>query len=251
MAATPKRGGKLVYGSFGGDTSDTLYAGHALCCAAYMIAWHRSVSNTLVNIDESFTPIPELAESWEPTDGPGEWTFTLRQGVEFHNGKTFDSADVVHTYQLQMSDESTSPIKPTLDTIESVKADGKNKVVFKLVSPNADFPAILSAYQLTIHPADQDSTSGIGTGPFRNDHPIGPKQPSTRTCRNGPTIRTRRDSTSTSPGTPTILSTCTHRRRPSVVASTPRFSCRPRWPRPASRSTWSASRSTGTGTKSG
>jgi len=43
-------------------------------------------------------PVPALAESWEPNADATEWTFTLRQGVTFHNGATFDANDVVATY---------------------------------------------------------------------------------------------------------------------------------------------------------
>ncbi|MCI0556154.1 MAG: ABC transporter substrate-binding protein [Anaerolineae bacterium] len=43
-------------------------------------------------------PIPALAESWEPNTDATEWTFTLRHGVTFHNGATFDANDVVATY---------------------------------------------------------------------------------------------------------------------------------------------------------
>ena len=43
-------------------------------------------------------PVAALAESWEPNTDATEWTFTLRQGVTFHNGATFDANDVVATY---------------------------------------------------------------------------------------------------------------------------------------------------------
>ncbi len=43
-------------------------------------------------------PIPALAESWEANADATEWTFTLRQGVTFHNGADFDANDVVATY---------------------------------------------------------------------------------------------------------------------------------------------------------
>lgn len=42
--------------------------------------------------------VPALAESWEANTDGSEWTFTLRQGVTFHNGATFDANDVVATY---------------------------------------------------------------------------------------------------------------------------------------------------------
>lgn len=43
-------------------------------------------------------PVPALAVSWAPNTDATEWTFTLREGVTFHNGATFDANDVVATY---------------------------------------------------------------------------------------------------------------------------------------------------------
>lgn len=45
--------------------------------------------------------VPALAESWEVNADATEYTFTLRQGVTFHNGATFDANDVVATYAAQ------------------------------------------------------------------------------------------------------------------------------------------------------
>jgi ABC-type transport system substrate-binding protein len=43
-------------------------------------------------------PVAALAESWEANADATEWTFSLRQGVKFHNGATLDANDVVTTY---------------------------------------------------------------------------------------------------------------------------------------------------------
>lgn len=47
------------------------------------------------------TPIPALATAWEPNADATEWTFTLREGVTFHNGATFDANDVVASFAAQ------------------------------------------------------------------------------------------------------------------------------------------------------
>ncbi len=45
--------------------------------------------------------IPSLATEWTASDDLTEWTFTLRDGVKFHNGATFDANDVVQSYVVQ------------------------------------------------------------------------------------------------------------------------------------------------------
>jgi peptide/nickel transport system substrate-binding protein len=51
-------------------------------------------------------PIPALAESWESNPDATEWTFTLRQGVKFHNGADLDANDVVASYSARWDAES-------------------------------------------------------------------------------------------------------------------------------------------------
>lgn len=53
-------------------------------------------------------PIPALAESWAPNTDATEWTFTLRQGVTFHNGASFDANDVVASYVAQWDAEDAN-----------------------------------------------------------------------------------------------------------------------------------------------
>jgi peptide/nickel transport system substrate-binding protein len=44
-------------------------------------------------------PEPDLAVKWSSNETADQWTFTLRQGVTFHNGQPFTSADVVYTFR--------------------------------------------------------------------------------------------------------------------------------------------------------
>src|SRR5205807_4359778 len=46
---------------------------------------------------------PMLATAWKPTKNGAVWTFSLRQGVKFHDGSPMTADDVVYTFQ-QLSD---------------------------------------------------------------------------------------------------------------------------------------------------
>ncbi len=168
-AAEPKKGGRLRQALTGGGTGDTLDPAQIL--DSYMInVSFGMLRNNLTEIDQDNSLIGELAESWEASDDAVTWTFKLRQGVEFHNGKTLDANDVVASINHHRGEESGSAAKPIVDPITDVKADGPDTVVFTLSGGSADFPFLVSDYHLGICPAKDDGTidweSGVGTGGF-------------------------------------------------------------------------------------
>ena len=168
-AATPKKGGRLRTALTGGATSDVMDPGKIL--DLYMISVQfGQLRNGLSEVAAEGNLIPELAESWEASSDAKTWTFKIRKGVEFHNGKTLDSRDVVDSLNHHLGEDSTSAAKGIVNGIQSVKADGKNTVVVGLSGGDADFPFILSDYHLGICPSNGDGTidwqSGIGTGGY-------------------------------------------------------------------------------------
>ena len=116
----------------------------------------KSVFDGLLDYKPGTTEIvPDLAESFEPSDAAKKWAFKLRKGATFHNGKEVTAADVVASYQHHMGKDSKSAAKSILDSVEEIKADGDN-IVFTLKGGNADFPFYVSDYHLKIMPAKAD-----------------------------------------------------------------------------------------------
>jgi peptide/nickel transport system substrate-binding protein len=166
-AATPKKGGRFRQGMAGGSTTDSLDPATMTDAMAYNINWQ--IRNCLVEIDNKGNPLPELAESWDSSTDAVRWTFKLRQGVEFHSGKTLEAEDVVSSLNHHRGEKSKSAAKGIVDPIEDIKSDGKYTLVFTLKEGNADFPFILSDPHLTIVPAGTtgaDWEKGIGTGAY-------------------------------------------------------------------------------------
>jgi len=166
-AATPNKGGTLRLAIGHGSTTDSLDPGTFE--NLYMQVVGSTAYNQLTEVDNNGDLVADLAESWDVTDDAVAWTFNLRKGVEFHNGKTMDADDVVASFQHHMGEDSKSAAKAILDPIAGIKADGKDKVVFTLKSGNADFPFIVSDYHVAILPSKDgaiDATSGIGTGGY-------------------------------------------------------------------------------------
>ena len=166
-AAAPKKGGRFIIGITGGSTTDSMNPATLTSNMNQNVNWQ--IRNCLVEIDHNFNAIPELAVSWDATPDAKKWTFKLRKGVEFHNGKTLTAEDVVFSINHHLGEESKSAAKGYLKNIVDIKADGKHEVVFTLSGGSADFPFILGDYHLTICPAGTagpEFEKGIGTGGY-------------------------------------------------------------------------------------
>jgi len=127
------------------------------------------IRNNLVEIDHNLQPIPELAESWEASPDAKVWTFKLRKGIEFHNGKTMTAEDVIYSINHHRGEKSKSGAKAYLKNIEDIKTDGNYEIIFELAGGSADFPFIMGDYHLPICPAGttgQQWEEGVGTGPY-------------------------------------------------------------------------------------
>jgi peptide/nickel transport system substrate-binding protein len=123
--------------------------------------------NNLVELDHNTNVVPELAKSWDISPDAKKWVFHLREGVEFHNGKTMDADDVVYSLNLHRGENSKSSSKVLLDQVEELNAEGKSTVVMTLKSGNADFPFVLSQFNMGIVPkGTKDFDKGMGTGPY-------------------------------------------------------------------------------------
>lgn len=162
--AQAKTGGTLTMAVSGGSATDTLDP--ATFIEIYIGAIGFAVANNLVEIGPDRTPIPELAESWESSDGAKRWVFNIRQGVTFHNGKTLTPADVVYSLNRHLGEDSTSVAKGVLAGITSITAEG-NSVVISHETGDADIPVILGDYHLQIVPEGfNDWNKLIGTGAY-------------------------------------------------------------------------------------
>src|SRR5262245_6234250 len=85
VRGAPDRGGTLRIARPPASDAETLDPASALSAYEYLGALY----NRLVRIGPDGTPAPDLAESWEPDGAARTWTFRLRKGVTFHDGRAF------------------------------------------------------------------------------------------------------------------------------------------------------------------
>lgn len=128
------------------------------------------VFDRLIGVDKDFQPIPELATGWKSNDDFTQWTLTLRSGVKFHDGSTFDSADAVYSIGRMTDPEFDSPVRAVLGVITKAEAPDPTTLVLTLSSGEADLPVLLADYRALMTPEGSADTIGkkpVGTGPFR------------------------------------------------------------------------------------
>ena len=130
---------------------------------------HQKAQNTLDGI------VPDLAKEWRWSEDGKELTFPLHQGVKWHDGKPFTSADVKCTWDLIMGTGQdklrVNPRKSWYNNLESVTTKGDYEVTFHLKRPQPALLALLASGWSPIYPchipAREMRQKPIGTGPFK------------------------------------------------------------------------------------
>jgi peptide/nickel transport system substrate-binding protein len=119
--------------------------------------------------------VPDLATGWSWSEDGTELTFPLRQGVRWHDGKPFTSADVKCTWEL-LTGKATdklrlNPRKQWYQNLAEVTTKGDYDVTFRLKRPQPSFLALLASGWSAVYPCHvsprEMRTHPVGTGPFK------------------------------------------------------------------------------------
>ncbi len=166
-ADQPVKGGHFVLGLGGGATTDSYDP--ATYTGPVPINYGRLWGENLIDTDETGNGLMlVLAESYEAIEGTRVWRFTVRKGIEFHNGQALTADDVVKSLQRHSDENSRSPAFGVLRTIESIKQESSHSLIITLKEDNADLPYLMTEYHLIIQPGGgyDNPAAGIGTGPY-------------------------------------------------------------------------------------
>ena len=130
----------------------------------------ENVFDTLVEPDENLEMVPSLAESWDISDDGLTYTFTLRDGVKWHDGTPLTASDVVYSYG-RIRESANNGWR--FGTVTDVTAPDDSTVVFTLSAPTPNLLANIGAFKgmAIVQQANVESgditTAPIGTGPFK------------------------------------------------------------------------------------
>jgi len=170
-----KKGGTLI---FGHDREPDSLDPHKVT-AVIASDWMLKIYDTLVTVLPDLSTIdPGLAESWEASEDGQTYTFTLKEGVEFHSGDPFTAADAKFTIDRWLADETASPTKHRIAGIASVEAPDDTTLTLKLEARNNEllinlasgFGCILNQSFVEEAGADYGTLKVDGTGPFKLDN---------------------------------------------------------------------------------
>ena len=120
---------------------------------------------------DTFITVPSLFDSWESNADATQWTFNIRRGVTYSDGKPLTSADVVYSAGRHLDPDTGSNYSTQLSIVDpdGFGTPDDNTVVFDLLSANVDFPLVLTNSRFGIVPdgsGDGIRENPIGTGPF-------------------------------------------------------------------------------------
>ncbi|MFO1027554.1 MAG: ABC transporter substrate-binding protein [Acetobacteraceae bacterium] len=176
-AETPKRGGILRITHRDSPASMSMHEEGTISVVLPMMG----VFNNLVMFDQHQRQntlddiVPDLATKWTWSEDGKTLTFALREGVTWHDGKKFTSADVKCTMDL-LQGKAKDNLKLNFrkgwyTNIEEVKTNGDQEVSFRLKEPQPALLALLASgftvmYPCHVSPRDMRQAP-IGTGPFK------------------------------------------------------------------------------------
>ncbi|MFQ3534469.1 MAG: ABC transporter substrate-binding protein [Aggregatilineales bacterium] len=129
------------------------------------------IYETLVTLDQDLNIVPLLAESWQFNADSTQLTMKLREGVFFHDGTSFDSADVKATFTRILDEATGAAARSNYTSIESIETPDAFTVVFNLKVPDVPILAAMASVNAAIVSeeavaANEFEKKAIGTGPF-------------------------------------------------------------------------------------
>ena len=161
----PVKGGEITVG-IAQDLDDSLDPHQTVAAGTREVLFN--IFEGLVKPNSDGEMIPAVAEKYELSEDGTTYTFTLREGVKFHNGQTVTAEDVVYSINrcAAVPEGQEKPLVAAFSAVKSVEALDEKTVAVTIAQRDLEF---ISYMTTAIIPADYENqdTAPVGTGPFK------------------------------------------------------------------------------------
>ncbi len=161
--AAPKSGGTLTVGS---TQPAPQLDPHIVTFAAERL-YFPGLYNGLTEYNADMEAVPALAEKWEASDDLKTYTFYLRKGVKFHNGRELEAADIKWNFERCLDPKLGSQLRQNVQEVDTIDVVDKYTVKMNLNSPSVTLP--MGCQELKIiakESLDTINKGPVGTGPY-------------------------------------------------------------------------------------
>lgn len=177
MGDEPTEGGNIRMGMIAFNSLDPMLAGLAQAEAPYGELTYDSIA--MYWYDGEVTPW--AVESFDVTNDLSQYTFKVREGINFHSGQPVTSADIKYTLDRVRAPDSASPQRDNISYIDTITTPDDSTLVLELGNPNAFLLGDMTDYHLRIVPdgttSEQITTGEYGSGAYT----LGEHNPTERT----------------------------------------------------------------------
>lgn len=125
-----------------------------------------NVFEGLVKPDADGNYVNAVAADYTVSDDGLSYTFTLRDGVVFHNGAACTVDDVLYSFENCAATTVTSSVAEALSAVTDYSVDGNN-ITITLSAPNPDFLSYVASVYIEPKDYAEQATAPVGTGPFK------------------------------------------------------------------------------------
>lgn len=161
----PVKGGEITVG-IAQDLDDSLDPHQTVAAGTREVLFN--IFEGLVKPNSDGEMIPAVAEKYTLSEDGTTYTFTLREGVKFHNGQTVTAEDIVYSINrcAAVPEGQEKPLVAAFSAVKSVEALDEKTVAVTIAQRDLEFISYMTA---AIIPADYENqdTAPVGTGPFR------------------------------------------------------------------------------------
>ena len=161
----PVKGGEITVG-IAQDLDDSLDPHQTVAAGTREVLFN--IFEGLVKPNSDGEMIPAVAEKYTLSEDGTTYTFTLREGVKFHNGQTVTAEDVVYSINrcAAVPEGQEKPLVAAFSAVKSVEALDEKTVAVTIAQRDLEFISYMTAATIPADYENQD-TAPVGTGPFR------------------------------------------------------------------------------------